>query len=246
MNLVAIKNISIFIVTISFVAINTEAKNNNFSFDNLQKVPNYERYEFSGNDFRGKKMPIVFEYEIHKEGDESFWKVSGNMNLSRANIDENYKVRLDDLKILSLNRIQSFNGGRNISSFEYETTAPDDDSTEFVVSTIQGLIYLLRAYPFESEIKEISIRTPQQRKGKLNFNVKNKGIKKLNTESYGEIEVHHLQLSLQVPVIGAVIPKLNFYFKDDSRKTLVALQGKMPIAEEGEIDIELIKYEQRL
>lgn len=219
----------------------------NFSFENLKDVPVYERYEFSGINFAGKKMPIIFEYKLEENNDnEQYWTISGQMSLSKADIDEKYSVRLSDLKILTLDRIQSFNGGRNISSFKYETMAPDDDSTEFVVSTIQGLIYLLRTFPFESNIDEISIRTPLQSKGKLNFNVKNKGLKTINTRNYGSVQVHHLQLSLQVPVIGAVIPKLNFFFKDDEAKTLMALEGKMPIANEGEIDIELKNYKKSL
>ncbi len=235
---------SIIIVFLFTIAI---SENNNFSFKNLKDVPSYERYEFSGIKFSGKKMPIIFEYKLnYKDSSQPIWEIAGSMNLAKAEIDEKYKVRLSNLKIYELDRVQSFNGGKNISSFKYETTAPNNDDTEFIVSTIQGLIYLLRTFPFESKVDEISVRTPQQTKGKLNFNVKNKGLKTIETENYGLVQVHHLQLSLQVPFVGAIIPKLNFYFKDDKVKTLMALEGKMPIANEGEIDIQLKKYEKSL
>lgn len=235
------------IAVVALLLIVSDANSDNFSFDNLKEVPSYERYEFSGINFTGKKMPIVFEYNLNlKDSSEPVWEIAGSMNLAKAEIDEKYKVRLDNLKIYALDRVQSFNGGKNISSFKYETTAPNNDDTEFIVSTIQGLIYLLRTFPFESDVEEISVRTPQQTKGKLNFNVKNKGVKTIETENYGEVLVHHLQLSLQVPFVGAIIPKLNFYFKDDNVKTLMALEGKMPIANEGEIDIQLMKYEKIL
>ena len=44
-----------------------------------------------------------------------------------------------------------------------------------------------------------------------------------------------------IPVLGAVLPKLNYYFRDDPQRTLIAMKGVMP-ATGGKLDVELKSY----
>jgi hypothetical protein len=212
----------------------------------LKVIPSYERYEFTGTNTNGKELPVVFEYRtIDRDGKEPKWIIKGRMKLNKTTLNETYTVKLNNLYISSLNRIQTFDRGENKTTMIYNVDVSTDDEKEFVISTVQGLMYLLRTYPFESDVRKIRVRAAQQEKGKFNFRVKNKGLQKFESKKFGTINVYHIELSLQVPAIGGLIPKLNFYIRNDPRKTLIALKGKM-LMSNTDLDVELVNYESKL
>ncbi len=234
------------IIILLFTLPYVHGKRPNFSIENIKVLPRYEKYEFQGVNTNGKQLPVVFEYTTVDVGSkEARWLINGKMKLNKTQLDETYTVDLNKLHITNLDRLQKFDQGQNKTTVEYNVNTATMDETEFVISTVQGLMYLLRTYPFESKVKEITVRTPQQTKGKLNFKAKNKGKIKFNSKKFGSIDVYHLELSLIVPAVGALIPKLNFYIRNDSRKTLVALKGIMP-GNSGKLNVELVNYQSKL
>ena len=238
----------IVISTILFLTVQqlVLGKTPNFSSKNLTIIPSYERYEFEGINSKGTEIPVVFEYKaVDINGKNPKWIIKGKLKLNKTLLNETYTVDLKNLYIAALKRSQKFDRGENKTTIEYDVDVSTKHKDEFIISTVQGLMYLLRTFPFESEVKEITVRAPQQEKGKLNFKVKNKGLKPFESKKFGTIDVYHLELSLKVPAIGGLIPKLNFYIRNDARKTLIALKGKM-LMTNTELDVELVEYESKL
>ncbi|MBD3320357.1 MAG: hypothetical protein GF350_04595 [Chitinivibrionales bacterium] len=213
-----------------------------FTIKNLSKIPSYERYELVGKGTTVNKIPVVIEYRAKKRGTpDARWEISGSMELPNTRIEEEYVILHTDLQIERYRRRQSFERGAVATKAELDVDVSSDDPDEFIIGTIPGLMYVLRTYPFHSDKKHFRVRTAQQTRDVLNFKVANKGKKKLDTKYFGTIEAFHLEVSLMVPVVGAIIPKLNYYFLDDPQKTLIAVEGIMP-ATGKRLDVELKSY----
>jgi hypothetical protein len=220
----------------------TIAEKPNFNIANLGYIPGYERYEFVGKGTSIDTLPVVIEYHAHrKRRPKARWDVSGSIKLKNTLVEEKYKILFKNLLITHCKRVQSFKRGTLKAVTDLDVNVETHDPDEFIIGTIPGLMYVLRTYPFESDVKEIRVRAPQQTKGHLNLKVRNKGKKKLDTKSFGTIEAYHLEVSLMVPVLGAVLPKLNYYFRDDRQKTLVQMKGFMP-ATGKKLNVELNDY----
>ena len=221
----------------------TIAEKPNFGSANLGLIPDYERYEFEGKGSTIDTMPVIIEYHAYRKGTPAArWEVSGSIKLKKTLVEEKYEILFDNLCITHCKRVQSFDRGTLTTITHLDVDVETEGSDEFIIGTIPGLMYILRAYPFDSDIKEIKVRAPQQSKGHLNLKVQNKGKKRLDTKYFGTIRAYHLEVSLMVPLLGAVLPKLNYYFRDDRQKTLVAMKGFMP-ATGKKLNVELKKYQ---
>ncbi|MBD3418592.1 MAG: hypothetical protein GF398_00595 [Chitinivibrionales bacterium] len=239
------KALLIIAIFCSAIISRTHATNATFHTANLDYIPAYEKYIFEGRGSTVKEMPVVIEYETAQTGNgKSKWLISGKMKFRETLIEEHYQINHRNLKITSFTRKQSFDRGEVNSTSTYEVDVSTNDPEEFIVGTIQGLMYILRTFPFESENKKVLVRAPQQQKGHLNLRIHNKGKKTISTRYFGAVEVHHLEVSLVFPLIGGILPKLNYYFRDDPQKTLVAMEGLLP-ATGKRLDVELTEYEMR-
>lgn len=214
------------------------AAKKNFSIDNLKTIPSYERYEFQATSTKYDDMPVIMEYE---RPNDSIWETRGSMVIEDKKIKERYLIRTKNLLITEYWRdLYNPRGStKNHSIIDVDTET--DDPEEFIISNIPGLLYILRTFPFDEEIDKLIVRAPSQKKGHLNLRVKNKGLKTMNIPAFGEVEIYHIEVSLMVPVVGGFIPKLNYYFRNDAQKTLVAMKGLMP-GSGNKIDIQLKSY----
>lgn len=213
-----------------------------FSIKNLQEIPDYERLVFVGKNSEGKTFKAIIEYNTTNIKGEKMWIIDGTMPLPNAHIEETYHVLHKNLLIDYYIRTQTFDRGKYTMTGVFEDmdvyTGKDDD---FIITTLQGLMYILRTFPFESNIGDISIRTAQQSENRMNFKVRNKGNKKIITPRYGEIDVYELELRLDIPFIGAFIPKIYFYFKNDKSKTLVSMKGNFGMMNQS-MEFDLTEY----
>jgi len=236
------KIITMILVSMTALSINA-GQGRNFSAGNLQSIPLYEKYIFKGETKEESNMPIVFEYQVDTSNSDTLrWQVNGSMQLSRNTIAESYTIQIPSIYIESFNRKQSFKRGYNITTGEFHSDVTPESDNEFLIGTVQSVWYILRTFPFSIPEREIKIRAPQQKKNRMNFKVRNKGLISFETRYRGTVMAYHLELSLMVPVVGAFIPKLNFYFLNDDIKTLIAMKGHLP-AGTGKMDVELVEYE---
>lgn len=213
------------------------AARNNLSAANLKTIPSYERYEFKGSSTKHDNLPVVIEY-FKKD---SLWETKGSMGIGNKKIDERYKINIRNLLITEYWRDLSYPRGVTKTHATIQADTQTDDPQEFIVSNISGLMYILRTYPFDRPVDKIMVRSPSQEKGHMNFMIKNRGMKKMNIPAFGECDVYNIEVSLVIPVVSGVLPKLNYYFRNDPQKTLVAMKGLMP-GSGSKIDIVLKKY----
>lgn len=216
-----------------------------FNVQNLNKIPSYERYVFSAEGTTFKEAPVVIEYTVKDNGKKNaLWVIKGEMPINKTFIEEQYTVRLEDLNVLAYSRTQKFDRGTHKTSGKLAVNTHTGQPDEFIVSTLQAIMYLLRTYPLDSNLKEIYVRAPQQTKGKMNLKIKNKGLKKVKTVRYGEINAYNLEVSLVVPVVGAFLPNIDYYFLDDDVHTLVAMKGSFSMTGKN-MEVQLVSYTSR-
>lgn len=220
-------------------------KNQGFSVKNLNKLPSYERYEFSASGSSIKEAPVILEYSVEKNGKESdIWTINGSMPLNETFIKEQYKVRLSDLNVTDYSRTQKFKRGKHTMSGKLEVNIYTGKPDEFIITTLQPIMYLLRTFPLQSDLKEIYVRLPQQKRGKMNLKVKNKGLKQIETEKYGTVKAYNIEVSLVVPVVGSFLPNIDYYFLDDDVHTLVAMKGVFSMTGKN-MEVQLVDYKSR-
>ena len=217
----------------------------NFSVKNIRKILEFERYEFKAVGTELKESPVTIEYElININTDSASWKIRGKMPINKTMIEEEYIVRLRDLNVIEAKRKQSFSRGVAITYNEYQISNATDQSNEFVISTIQGLMYILRTFPINNKKNEIIVRMAQQSNKKLGIKIKNKGLVKLNIPKFGDIQAYSISVSLAVPVVGAFLPNVTYFFLDDDVHTLVAMKGAFSMTGK-KLDVKLVNYESR-
>lgn len=229
--------ISLLIIAVALLS----AEKKNFSIKNLQNIPHHERYEFAGTSTKYNSVPVIIEYS---RPNDSIWETKGTMVIEDKKIDERYIIKTDNLLITEYWRDMYNPRGVTKNHATIDVDTETDDPEEFIISNIPGLLYLLRTYPFDEDIDKLMVRAPSQKKGHLNLKVKNKGLKTMNVPAFGETEIYHIEVSLVMPVVGTFLPKLNYYFRNDEQKTLVAMKGLMP-GTGNKIDIQLKSYSSR-
>lgn len=213
-----------------------------FSVDNLNRIPSYERYEFRATGSSLQETPVIIEYQIKNQNkNDTYWTIRGSMPLNEVFINEEYRVRLSDLNITEYSRTQNFKRGKHTISGSLAVDNYVEKPTEFIITTLQPIMYLLRTFPFRSNIKEIFVRLPQQKKGKMNLKVKNKGLKEVETEKFGKIKAYNIEVSLVVPIVGAFLPNIDYYFLDDDVHTLIAMKGVFNMTGKN-VEVQLVDY----
>jgi hypothetical protein len=218
---------------------------NNFTIKNLKKIPEYERYEFKAVGTELKESPVTIEYElINKDTDSASWRIRGSMPINKTMIEEEYTVRLSNLNVIEAKRKQSFSRGVANTHSTYAISNTTDQSNEFVISTIQGLMYILRTFPISNKKNEIIVRMAQQSNKRMGIKIKNKGLEKLNVPKFGDIQAYSISVSLAVPVIGGFLPNVTYYFLDDDVHTLAAMKGAFSMTGK-KLDVKLVNYESR-
>lgn len=224
------------LIALTTVALGSGKKN--FSFSNLDSVPAFERYTFQASSTKYDEIPVTIEYE---QLPDSVWETRGSMVISDKKITERYLIDQRNLLITEYWRDVTFPRGTTKNHSQIDVDTETDDPEEFIISSIPALLYLLRTFPFDEEIDKIMVRAPSQQKGHLNLRIKNRGIRQKSIPAFGEIEVYHVEVSIVMPVVGAFLPKLDYYYRNDARKTLVGMKGLMP-GTGNKIDIELKSY----
>ena len=216
-----------------------------FSIENLKKLPSYEKYEFRARGTSIKEAPVILKYEVKKNGQGiDIWSIKGSMPLNETFIKEQYHVRLSDLNVIEYSRIQKFKRGQHTMTGKLDVDTYTGKPDEFIITTIQPIMYILRTFPFKSVIKERFVRLPQQKKGKMNLRVKNKGLKKIETEKYGTVKAYNIEVSLIVPIVGAFLPNIDYYFLDDDVHTLVAMKGVFSMTGRN-MEVHLVDYKSK-
>lgn len=202
-----------------------------FSISNIKSLPKYEKYVFKATGTTLEATTVTMEYSKINEGTDSLsWLVKGKMPINGIDIEEEYVIRHRDLKILSSVRRQKFKRGTSkmVSTWNVDTKVNEEDI--FLISTFQGIMYILRTFPFESNTKEIRVRMAQQTNDKIALKIKNKGLKSVITPKYGEVKAYDTQVSLSIPIVGGFLPNINYFFRNDKSHTLVAMKGAFGMA----------------
>ena len=220
-------------------------KNQGFSIGNLKKLPSYEKYEFRAKGTSIKETPVILKYEVKRNGEDvDIWLINGSMPLNETFIKEQYMVRLNDLNVTEYSRTQKYKRGQHSMSGKLDVDTYTGKPDEFIITTLPPIMYLLRTFPFKSDIKEIFVRLPQQKKGKMNLRIKNRGLKKIETEKFGKIAVYNIEVSLVVPFVDAFLPNIDYYFLDDDVHTLVAMKGAFSMTGKS-MEVHLVNYESK-
>ncbi len=236
------KKTALISTALLFVSISLSHGANNFSMENIKNVPKYEKYVFRATGTTLEATEVTIEYHLLNEGTDSLsWKVKGKMPINGIEIEEEYVIRHRDLKVLSSVRRQKFDRGVSemISSWDVDTKINEDDV--FLISTFQGIMYILRTFPFESNTKEIKVRMAQQTNDKIALKIKNKGLKAINTPKYGGVNAYETQVSLSIPLIGGFLPNINYFFRNDKNHTLVAMKGAFGMTGK-KMDVKLVDH----
>ncbi|MBD3347158.1 MAG: hypothetical protein GF401_19055 [Chitinivibrionales bacterium] len=235
-------NIAQCLVSFLFIIVMAAAAQSSFKIENLDKLPSYERYEMVEKGSSSGNVPVVIEYRVKNRGkSNACWKVNGTIQLPGMLIEEEYEIVHDQLKIREFKRKQTTRRGTVDAKTKIDMDVYTSDPDEFIITAIPGIMYILRTFPFHSGKKMVRVRIPQQNKKISNFKVVNKGKKRLATKHYGTIEVYQLEVSIMMPVVGMIAPKLNFYFLNDPQKTLVAIEGTT-LASGKDLNVELKSY----
>lgn len=235
------KTIIVLLITVSALF---ATSHKGFNIKNLKKLPIWERYEFRAKGTTLAESPVIIEYEVLNYGTENaMWDIHGSMTLNGAQIVENYKVRLRDLNVISYTRTLNFERGSHTMKGELSLDNKGEKD-EFIVGTIQAMLYLLRTFPLDNKDEKIYVRTAQQRRKKLNLKVRNKGIEKIETKTLGKVEAIEVELSLSVPVIGAFLPDVSCFFLPDDVHTLAAIKGSFSMSGK-KLDVFLVDYKSR-
>lgn len=236
------KNIKAYSVLTFLILISYSFADNNFSISNIKKIPKYEKYTFKATGTTLEATEVTIEYTLINENTDSLaWIVKGQMPINGVEIEEEYTIRHKDLKILHSVRRQKFSRGTSemISSWNVDTKTNEEDV--FLISSFQGIMYILRVFPFESNTKEIKVRMAQQTSDKIALKIKNKGLKTVNTPKYGNVNAYETQVSLSIPLIGGFLPNITYYFKNDNMHTLVAMQGAFGMTGK-KMDVKLVDH----
>ncbi len=234
----------IFLIT--FVLYALSFAQNNFSIKNLKSIPSYERYEFKAVGTEMKESPVVIEYTLINKGtDSASWLIKGSMPINQTMIEEEYVVRLKDLNVMSSTRRQTFQRGYATNNSTYSVSNKANTDGEFVISTIQGLMYIIRTYPLSGKQKEIIVRMAQSSNNKLGIKIKNKGKVKLNVPKFGPVKPYSVGVSLAVPFIGGILPNVTYYFLDDDVHTLAGMKGAFSMTGK-KLNVLLVNYESKM
>lgn len=235
-------NIKSILVTLLLIALGT-AKS--FTVENLKSIPSYEKYTLKASIDDVEESSIEIEYQLmHRETDSAFWLVTGKMPLNGIEIEEEYKIGLKDLNVIESKRTQKYSRGTTVQNNIYSVNTKTNEEYVFLVSSFNSLMYILRTFPFEQEIPEIRVRLAQQTKKNFAVKVKNKGLKTIDNPVSGEIVAYEADVSLAVPVVGAFLPNIKYYFKNDAAHTLVAMKGAFNTTGK-KVQIHLVDYEVR-
>lgn len=219
------KKIYIWLITCILITNNTFGAAN-FSVRNIDKIPLYEKYVFKATGTTLEATTVTMEYRVINAGtQDQAWKVKGKMPINGIEIEEEYIIRHSDLKILSSVRRQKFSRGSSEMKSTYSVDTKTDEEDLFLISTFQGIMYILRTFPFKSDKKELKVRMAQQTNKKISLKIRNKGLKDISCPKYGKVKAFDTQVSLSIPLIGGFLPNINYFFKNDSSHTLVAMKG---------------------
>ena len=214
----------------------------NFSIKNLSDIPSYERYEFNASGTTLENTKVIIEYTLVNRGtDSASWIIKGSMPINGLFIEEEYTVRLRDLNVVSSKRKQSFKKGYSETNSEYSVDIKTNDPGEFIISTFQGLMYLLRTFPINSSVKAIDVYMAQQATEKIGIHVRNKGEKSITTPLYGTVSATELHVAVAIPLVGGFLPNVNYYFRNDPARTLVGMKGAFSMTGK-KMDVLLVKH----
>lgn len=215
----------------------------NFSVRNLNSIPTYEKYLLKASVNDVEETSIEIEYRVvHKGTDSAYWHVKGQMPLNGIEIKEEYKIGLKDLNVFESTRTQTYKRGKTVQNNSYRVDTKTSEEGIFLVSSFNSLMYIIRSFPFDQNVSEIRVRLAQQTRKNFAVRVRNKGLKTVKNPIEGEIEAYEADVSLAVPVIGAFLPNIRYYFKNDDAHTLVAMKGAFG-ASGKKIQIHLVKHE---
>ena len=214
----------------------------NFSIKNLKNLPTYELYEFKATGTTLEESTVKIEYRlVNRDTDSASWVVKGSMPINGLFIEEEYLIRLKNLEVISSKRKQNFKKGSSESVSSYEVDTRTTDSTDFIISTFQGLMYILRAFPMESHTKELSVYMAQQTTEKISIKVRNKGEKPIATPKYGTEQATEIMVSLAVPLVGGFLPNVSYFFRNDGSRSMLAMKGAFSMTGK-KMDVLLVKH----
>lgn len=217
----------------------------NFSIENLHSLPTYEKYILKASIDEVEQAVIKLEYEVVNRGtDSAYWSVKGKMPLNGIEIEEEYKISLKDLSVWESKRTQKYSRGSTVQRNSYNVNTLTYEEGVFLVSSFNSLMYIIRTFPFETNKSEIRVRLAQQTRKNFAVKVRNKGTKSIKNPLYGDVDVYEADVSLAVPVVGAFLPNIRYYFKKDDAHTLVAMKGAFG-ASGKKVQINLVKHEVR-
>lgn len=216
---------------------------------NLSYIPSYELYQFKNisEDSKDEDLKVIVKYRVKEDSDGvEFWHIKNQMLREDRNTVETFKIRLDDLCACEWASTQEFDRGTltQESKIENADIQTSEDNT-FIASTSQMINYILRTFPFSQEADEVRIIPARQNSDRFKLYAKYKGKEILDIPLYGKVSTLHVELRVDVPVIGMFIPKINYYFLDNAQKTLVSIEGNISFEKDKNMDLRLTKYERR-
>lgn len=215
----------------------------NFTVGNLKSLPSYEKYLLKAVVNGVEQASIDIEYRVvNRDTDSAYWEVKGKMPINGIEIEEWYKIGLKDLNVIESKRTQKYKRGFTSQENSYNVDTKTDEPGIFLISSFNSLMYIIRTFPFESETKELRVRLAQQTRKNFSVKVRNRGETTIKNPTFGDIAVYEADISLAVPVIGAFLPNIKYYFKQDDAHTLVAMKGSFG-GSGKKIQVNLVKHE---
>ncbi len=198
-----------------------------FGVANLS-IPSYERYTLKGVDADKKEVSVTIEYALREDRQtkQKFWEIVSTQSMQGAKTDLALTVRLADLQPVAFKRTYTYEEGSYTDTFDLKNqTVTNTDPKQFFCASTEALIYVLRAFPFASGTKEITVRTFGSRSGGFSLSVKNNGLRNTRLASGESVDAFEIELGVDIPFWSAFIPKSFYYFKNDPQKTIVKIKA---------------------
>jgi hypothetical protein len=199
----------IFGIIVLFLSPSSFCVDKGFSIDNLTILP-YERFTLKGADPDKKEVIVTIEYNLKDDAQtgKKMWMINSSQVLQGTKTDLTAVMRLADLDAVSFKRIRTYEEGSYTETFELGNQPVENkDPKQFFCANTEMLLYVLRAFPFASDTKEITVKTFGSKNGGFNLSVKNNGLRKIAMKSGDNPDAYELEVSVNIPVWSAFIPK---------------------------------------
>ncbi|MBI4977209.1 MAG: hypothetical protein HZC28_06980 [Spirochaetes bacterium] len=195
----------------------------------------------TGTDTDGSTLRIMMDTAaaVDARSKTRTWNITSLQHFPGISSDNRLSVRLSDMQPFRATNARFFKEGGYAETFLLTNeSVPNDNPKVFFIASPQLVMYVLRAFPFTSSTKEITIRMFGSRENGFNFTIRNNGLKRVTLKGFDACDAYELELGVDIPLFSAFIPKSYYYFRNDPQRSFVKFRGAlMPGAKESELEL---------